>query len=138
MTEHVLARRVEWGDCDPAAIVFYPNFYRWMDEATWAFLESRGLDHAALRARFDAFFGTPLVETGAQFLSPMRHGDHFVVRSSVAEWKRKTFKMAHRFVTKAETVAIGFEIRILGVRDREHPERLRAAPIPTDFRDTLS
>ena len=31
---------VKFGDCDPAGIVFYPNFYRWFDEAV----------HAAARA----------------------------------------------------------------------------------------
>ena len=25
---------VQFGDCDPAGIVFYPNFQRWMDEAS--------------------------------------------------------------------------------------------------------
>ena len=23
--------RIEFGDCDPAGIVFYPNFQRWID-----------------------------------------------------------------------------------------------------------
>ena len=23
--------KVRWGDTDPATIVFFPNFYRWMD-----------------------------------------------------------------------------------------------------------
>ena len=34
---------VEWGDCDPAKIVFYPNFFRWMDAASWAFFAANGL-----------------------------------------------------------------------------------------------
>lgn len=31
--------KVRWGDTDPAKIVFFPNFYRWMDEATHEFFE---------------------------------------------------------------------------------------------------
>ena len=27
--------KVEWGDCDPYGIVFYPNFYKWMDNSQW-------------------------------------------------------------------------------------------------------
>lgn len=27
---------VGFGDCDPAGIVYYPNFFRWFDEATQA------------------------------------------------------------------------------------------------------
>ena len=26
--------RVEFGDCDPAAIVWFPNFFRWIDAAS--------------------------------------------------------------------------------------------------------
>ena len=26
--------QVRWGDTDAAGIVYYPNFYKWMDEAT--------------------------------------------------------------------------------------------------------
>ena len=32
--------KVRWGDTDAAGIVFYPNFYKWMDEATHEFLAS--------------------------------------------------------------------------------------------------
>ena len=33
-------RTVEWGDCDPAGIIFYPTYYRWMDAASWRSLGS--------------------------------------------------------------------------------------------------
>ena len=32
--------KVQWGDTDAAGIVFYPNFYKWMDEATHEFFSS--------------------------------------------------------------------------------------------------
>ena len=28
---------VQWGDCDPYGIVFYPNFYKWMDRDQWSY-----------------------------------------------------------------------------------------------------
>ena len=31
--------QVHWGDCDPAGIIFYPTYFRWMDAATWAFMD---------------------------------------------------------------------------------------------------
>ena len=31
--------RVHWGDCDPLGIIFYPTYFRWMDEATWSFID---------------------------------------------------------------------------------------------------
>ena len=26
--------RVQWGDCDPAGIVFYPRYFEWFDACT--------------------------------------------------------------------------------------------------------
>ena len=34
---------VEFGDCDPAGIVFYPNYFRWMDVGTRRFFASCGV-----------------------------------------------------------------------------------------------
>ena len=31
---HTTRFTVEFGDCDPAQIVFYPNYFRWMDAAS--------------------------------------------------------------------------------------------------------
>ncbi len=44
-TKHLRQIEVGWGDCDPAGIVFYPNFYRWFDACSHALLTARGLSH---------------------------------------------------------------------------------------------
>ena len=31
---NITARRIEWGECDPAGIVFYPRFFAMFDNAT--------------------------------------------------------------------------------------------------------
>ena len=43
-------RTLAWGECDPAGIIFYPNYYRFMDEATWAMFAWAGYDPARMRA----------------------------------------------------------------------------------------
>ena len=35
--------KIEFGDCDPAGIVFYPNFQRWIDAASLAFFMQCGV-----------------------------------------------------------------------------------------------
>ena len=34
---HIHRVDVHFGDCDPAGIVFFPNFSRWMDASSLAF-----------------------------------------------------------------------------------------------------
>lgn len=36
--EIIYTARVEFGDCDPAGIVWFPNFFRWIDAASRHFL----------------------------------------------------------------------------------------------------
>ncbi len=53
--------RVEWGDCDPAGIVYYPNFFHWCDVATWNFFAASGLPLIELQKRY-GIVGFPLLE----------------------------------------------------------------------------
>ena len=82
--------QVDWGDCDPAGIVFYPNFYRWMDRGFWLLFGSRGLTLDVLRERYKAL-GGPLVDTGATFLQPVQPGEILTVSSLIQHWGTKSF-----------------------------------------------
>ena len=55
------AVRIEWGDCDPAGIVYYPRYFAFFDASTSALLErALGMTkHHYLKA-YD-FSGHPLV-----------------------------------------------------------------------------
>ena len=58
--------RIEWGDCDPAGIVFYPRYFAMFDSCTTA-LFSQVLDmtkHQFLRHY--QFAGYPMVDTRAR------------------------------------------------------------------------
>jgi len=42
---------VEWGDCDPAGIVYYPRYFAYFDNCTAALFEAAGLPkHQMLKA----------------------------------------------------------------------------------------
>jgi hypothetical protein len=64
---NVFPCQVQWGDCDPAGIIFYPTYFRWMDAATWAFFESVGYTPKRMR---EEHLSMPLVSADCQFLSP--------------------------------------------------------------------
>src|SRR5205085_4684356 len=87
--------QVHWGDCDPAGIIFYPTYFRWMDAATWAFLASVGFDAKRMHAEQRSM---PLVSANCQFLAPAEHGDRCEVRSRIARFGGKSFVVAHDIV----------------------------------------
>ncbi|HYF61078.1 MAG TPA: acyl-CoA thioesterase [Burkholderiaceae bacterium] len=131
----VLPVHVEFGHCDPAGIVWYPNFYEWFDAASHRLAERAGVGLHALRAR--GYLGLPLMQTGATYRRPVRFGDDVEVRSTVVSAERRSFRVEHRIVRDGETMLEGFEVRFLGEPHPDDPQRLRAAELPDWFRASL-
>ena len=57
---------VEWGDCDPAGIVYYPRFFEYFDACTNALFEKAGLRKAETLKTY-GLLGIPMIDTRAQF-----------------------------------------------------------------------
>jgi 4-hydroxybenzoyl-CoA thioesterase len=51
---------IQFGDCDPAGIVFYPNFQRWMDAASLSFFMQCGVPPWRELVKTRGIVGTPL------------------------------------------------------------------------------
>ena len=108
----VLPCQVHWGDCDPAGIIFYPTYFRWMDAATWAFLDAVGYSAKRMRAEQRAM---PLVSAECRFIAPAVQGDHCEVRSRMARFGGKSFVVAHDIVrADGAALAAGSETRVWG------------------------
>ena len=107
-----LACQVHWGDCDPAGIIFYPTYFRWMDAATWAFMESVGYGAKRMRSEHLAM---PLVAASCDFLAPAEQGDRCEIRSRITRFGGKSFTLVHDVVRSDGTLlAKGTETRVWG------------------------
>ena len=108
--------RIEWGDCDPAGIIFYPRSFAIFDASTAALFE-RALGITKFRMfKTLPFAGFPLVKTQAKFLRPTRFGDDVTVESSIT-FGRSSFEVAHRLSLDGETCVEAAETRVWTVRD---------------------
>lgn len=104
--------QVHWGDCDPAGIIFYPTYFRWIDAASWALFEQAGFGPKWMR---EAHMAMPLVSAECQFLAPAVHGDRCEVRSRIARFGGKSFVVAHDIVRSDGTpLAKAKETRVWG------------------------
>src|SRR5437763_1063733 len=92
---HVSHFTVEFGDCDPAGIVFYPNFFRWMDAASLRYFRAIGIPPWREFEAQSGILGTPLVDASARFLAPATYGDDIEIETSIDEWRGKSFVMSH-------------------------------------------
>ena len=131
MLKNSVTRRVEWGDCDPAGIVFNPNFFRWFDHSTTLLYEAAGWPKQEMLARFGAA-GCPLVDTRASFRAPCRYGEDVEITSQIAEVRNSSFDIRH-VLRKGDTVCVeGFETRVWTVRDPKSG-KLTSAPLPDEL-----
>ena len=75
--------RIEWGDCDPAGIVFFPRYFAMFDSCTTAlFSQALGMSKYQFTRHYD-FQGYPMVDTRARFLKPTKFGDDVVIETTV-------------------------------------------------------
>jgi 4-hydroxybenzoyl-CoA thioesterase len=130
--------RIEWGDCDPAGIVFYPRYFAMFDTSTTAlFSLALGMSKYQFLKAYD-FVGYPMVDTRARFLLPTRFGDDVVIETQIAAFRRSSFDVQHRLIKGGELAVECFDTRVWAVRDPADPERIRAKPIPADVIERLS
>ena len=129
------ACRVEWGDCDPAGIIFYPTYFRWMDAAAWTFMESAGYDAKRMRAEHLAM---PLVSAQCDFIAPALQGDRCEVRSRIARFGGKSFVIAHEIVrADGAQLAKGSETRVWGRCSAGPGSPMKGEAIPESLKARL-
>lgn len=133
MLIHRRAIHIEWGDCDPAGIVYFPRYLEYFDGCTMRLFEQAGLPKAAM-IRDYGIVGIPLVNVQARFLAPSRFGDDVVVESCVRHWRNSSFQVEHRLLRGAALAVEGSETRVWAARHPSDPEGLKAIAIPAEVR----
>lgn len=121
--------RIEWGDCDPAGIVYFPRYFEFFDACTRALFERAGLFKRDMLKTYE-IVGIPVVDMKANFKIPSRFGDDVAVLSSVTKWGTSSF-VVHHLLMKGDAIAIEcFETRVWAGNRNGDPERLEARTIP--------
>ena len=124
--------QVEFGDCDPARIVWFPNFFRWIDAASRHFFISCGVPPWHETAQTMGMIGTPLVDTHASFKKTASYGDVLQIHTSIAEWRSKSFVQSYRIMRGEDEIMTCQEVRIFAA-DKEGGG-IRALPVPESIR----
>ena len=128
---------VEWGDCDPAGIVYYPACFRWCDRATYRLFLAAGITRDDTRGG-QRKEGTPLVAAECSFRRASQTGEKLSVESHVSRFGRSSFTISHVFRdASGEIAAEGKETRIWARNDGD-ARSLESVPIPDDVRRRLA
>ncbi|RUS45728.1 thioesterase family protein [Cohnella sp. AR92] len=131
MLNHEWRMKVRFGETDAAGIVFYPNYYKWMDQATHELMLAAGF---STRKLMEENVGLPLLEANCRFREPLRFDDEVKVVSSIEEVKTKVIRIAHRFYREETLIAEGYEVRVWAVFQSG---ALKADALPDALRQRL-
>jgi 4-hydroxybenzoyl-CoA thioesterase len=137
MFSNVRTTRIEWSDCDPAGIVFYPRYFEMFDISTTVLIE-RAIGMRKIEyLKAYGFTGHPLVETRARFRLPTRFGDEVAIETKLVACGRSSFKVEHRLTLAGALAVEGTETRVWVGRHSNDPARMQSQPIPAEVLDRL-
>ena len=125
---------INFGDCDPAGIVFFPNFSRWMDAASLNFFVACGIPIWSELVKTTGITGTPVLEINVKYSNAAKYGETIRVATSIAEWRDKVFIQKH-VITRGDTlICEGREVRAFITKHPDDPNRIKAIRVPEDIR----
>jgi 4-hydroxybenzoyl-CoA thioesterase len=136
MFSHTTHVAIQFGDCDPAGIVYYPNYFRMFDNATAALLSSAfGMNKRQWLVHYD-IAGIPMVDTSSRFMIPSQFGDEIEIRSTISELGRSSFGVLHHVYRGADLAIEAREKRVWVKRNEAGV--IRSEVLPDDVRARLS
>src|SRR5438093_11033027 len=97
--------QIQWGDCDPANIVYYPRYFEMFDDSTSIMFEAAGFSKQDIIKKY-GLVGIPMVDTRARFHIASTHGDWITIESRIESFKRWSFEGTHK-VFQGEALAMG-------------------------------
>lgn len=133
MKKYEAKRYIDWGDCDAAGIVFYPNFFRWMDSVFHEMTTAMGFNQRSLQTDFD-IFATPLIDVGCSFSAPARYGDRLSIDLVITRLGNSGLTVRYDFLNGSQAVASGHESRVFV---RQTDSGMNKTPIPPGLRTRL-
>ncbi len=136
MFSHSINIEIQFGDCDPAGIVYYPNYFRFFDNATAALLSAAFAMHKRNWLAHYGIAGIPMVDTGARFIRPSSFGDVVEIRSEITELGRSSFAVKHTLLRSGEPAIEAHEKRVWVTRSEDGG--IKSAPLPDDVRKLLA
>ena len=129
-------KRVRFQHCDPAGIVFYPQFYVLLHEVQEDFLAHIGFPEHGLIA---SGMGLPIVDMKTEFLGMCRHGDALTLTLALTRIGGASLGMHYEIHTPAHTPCgpPAIKLRANGVVVHSTVPQGRPVRLPDDLRLAL-
>lgn len=132
MTHFSIDQQVSFGDCDPAGIVFYPNFFAWIDRCFHALMREKLGGHAGLCRDMGAQ-GFGLMDAAMNFRAPVGEGDLLHLEITGITWANRSFTVSYRAHVGERLIFQAQEVRGVFIRDGGRMRAGDVAPLKARF-----
>ncbi len=126
-----IERKVAFYELDPMQIVWHGNYYKYFEDARSGLLRRAGIELHDYYAHNNIAF--PIIKTAAKHIYPLRYGDAFICKATVAECREKLvidfeirLKEGGRVCVKARTEQVAVQMPE-GEMQFELPAEIRSA-----------
>ena len=131
MFEIKLDIHVEWGHCDPARIVFNPNFFIWMESGMDRLFSVAYRPMAEMVQEDTNYRGVPLLNTQANFQKPAKVGETITLTTQISRWGKTSFDIDYRFTRGDDVLCTATQTRDWCYAEGTGAEEtIKPSPIP--------
>jgi len=126
------ARTVRFADCDPAGIVFFPQYLVMVNTLVEQWFDD-GLGIAYAGVIGERRTGLPTVRLEVDFTAISRHGERLAQRLRVDKLGRSSLTLQHEFSVGGELRLRALQVLVCTSLDSHRPQ-----PLPDDIRAAIA
>ena len=122
-------RIVRFGECDPAGVAYYPEFFNWFHQAMEAcFEEYLGVPYAQMIETI----GFPAVQTSAEFRKPVPVGATLDVEVCIERLGRSSIEWRFN-IWRSNTIAAVGRVKTVCISVTEGEFEFVSTPVPSEL-----
>ncbi|MDD5427638.1 MAG: YbgC/FadM family acyl-CoA thioesterase [Candidatus Omnitrophica bacterium] len=126
MSDFSIEKKIYYHDTDTGGVVYYSNYFKYMEEARTEYLSGLGIDVADYMAGGILF---AVVHLEADYKSPARYGDKITVSARIDEIGNASIHFTQE-VKKADAVLVSAKVVLVCISDK-----MKARRVPEDLKE---
>ena len=122
--EFSLENRVRYADTDQMNVVYYANYFVWLEVARTEFLRSLGVDYRSMEK--EKRLALPVVEAYCKYKAPARYDDIVVIKVKASLVKNSTLRFDYKLFNKENNalLAEAYTSHVFIDSERRRPVRM--------------
>ena len=113
--------RVRYAETDQMGVVYYANYFVWMEIGRTDFCRACGFNYRDLEREENAFIA--VTDAGCRYIAPARYDDEICVRTTIERVNRRVITFAYTIATDGRLLAEGRTVHVV-VGENGRPKSL--------------